>query len=136
MQIFEEVEKSIEASSLKLSAELKLCLAGNEWEIVRRVAEVPTPCDRLYVTYSIRAKNLENRSSEHAVQLMASTTEFLDNLSTNKGESCYLLTVKGNQEHQYVVAYEPSNRTLLGILKTVSQNDVSKDRWRELWGAP
>ena len=136
MRIVADVAKAIESSDLKLASELRSCLESGEWEIDSRVAKEPTACDRLFVTYSIRVKNLMNRSSNHARQLKESTNEFVENLSSNKDRSCYLLNVKGNKEHTYMVAYEPVSSMILGLLKTVAQDDVSRERWRELWSAP
>lgn len=100
------------------------------WHI--SVAEPSGPCAELAATYSLRLRHIRGKSSAHAVQLAASTEEFVANLREQGGASGMWFTVSGPAEHEFVVFCSSSGKPL-GCMRTVSQLRVSQERWSELW---
>src|SRR5437868_29128 len=57
----------------------------------------------LVQTYRIRAQHLSQMRSDHAARLLTSTLEFVENLEQSKSTSISLLSIKGSEQHYYVV---------------------------------
>ena len=87
--------------------------------------------------YAFRAKHVAKKRSAHAQQLATATLEFVEALRS-ASDNATLGTVGINPEdaeYEFLVfLLEGSFPRVLGCLKTVSQLDVSLERWAELWG--
>ena len=126
MQEILEMIKSSDLSAAKDAAsefvELELSLSDNV-----------VSCESLLNIYEMRAKHLEQYSSEHALQLKISTQELCNNLRKYIDDSCILHHLEGQLSHQYILIVLSNRNTLIGCLKIVSELNVSASEWTKLW---
>ena len=132
----QNISQALQECTLIFAPELLGKIENGGWRLSRGFAKAPTPCDRLLETYSIRIEELRNRKSKHARQLYAATNEFLKNLSKNMDKACFLNDVEGDEEFEFFIAFEPTQKKMIGVLKVVSKLKVSKNTWSELWTKP
>ncbi|MEP7706635.1 hypothetical protein [Paraglaciecola sp. 25GB23A] len=99
------------------------------------ISKDPVSCEELLYTYQQRVEHLSQFTTEHAVQLKASTDELCSNLRNHKEEQCLFHTLKGSVKHQYNLVVLKNSNILLGCLKTVSKLNVTEQEWLHLWGS-
>lgn len=127
---------ALNSSPLVLAAEVSRKIEEDGWFLSRECSKCPIQCSELFSTYKIRNDGLAKQTSEHAVQLYASTSEFLISLELNFDKSCFINTIAGSEEHDYLVFIESEEGGVLGVMKIYSQLKVSSERWLEIWKKP
>ena len=136
MSNIEDLEIALKESDLKLAEEVLAKIQSGGCGLAREFPNQLVACKKLFATYQIRNSGLAARTSAHARQLHESVNELLVNLEKHVHKSCLINEVVGEEEHRYIVFFEPEEKMVLGLLKTYSQLDVSKERWHEIWAAP
>jgi hypothetical protein len=82
--------------------------------------------------YSIRQAHLLSLPGPHAAQLAKAIGELLANIRSNPDITASWLRIHGSAEHHFLLLVSDSHQ-VLGCLRTVSQLDVSSERWEEIW---
>jgi hypothetical protein len=124
-----ELAQALEASPLRHAHSAASALRSG-WQI--EVTESPGPFAELAASYSLRLQHLRKSVSAHAVQLAASVEELLNNLRDEAQSTGTWLTVSGPAEHEFLILFSATGRPL-GCMSTVSQLQVTEERWSELW---
>jgi len=81
--------------------------------------------------YAMRLDHLRKEPGAHAAQLAESVAEFVKGLEG--AADVQFLTISSAAEHDFIVFFADSGTRAIGCLRTVSQLNVSPDRWTELW---
>ena len=86
----------------------------------------------IYDIYKKRLGHLSTKESEHATQLAKATDAFLRNLSHHINGKLSYVSTSTNNEHHYLI-FITKTENIVGVLKVISQLDVSSKRWSEIW---
>ncbi len=125
------IQELLSKSDLWLASELRQSIENNEASIVE--TDTWIKCTELLDIYEMRLEHLKSNESSHAKQLYQTTQEFCDNLKKHKNEKAMFITFDTSEEHQYSLVVLKGSNIILACLKTVSQLDVTKERWNNLW---
>ncbi len=89
--------------------------------------------EELYKTYKIRLKFMSERQGLHAQRLSKSISEFVDNLILEDPEHLKTAKVEVNPYGSYLIWFIPNTFQIIGCMHTVSQSEVSDEKFEELW---
>jgi hypothetical protein len=90
-------------------------------------------CTELDSIYTLRQEHLHSLPSNHASQLAAGIGEFLDGLRLHSQGFGRWFTICGEAEYHFLVFVLAEPERAIGCLRTISQLEVSGERWKELW---
>lgn len=90
-------------------------------------------CDHMRRIYAVRSKHLKRKKSAHGKQLSISVTEFHKNLEKHHDKNGTFISISTTEEYEYKLFVLQGSNHLIGCMKTISQLEVSPERWAEIW---
>ncbi|MCA6065535.1 hypothetical protein [Thalassolituus marinus] len=124
-------------SKLKSSS---LCEAGKAYELLASGAElvvnesvIDVASSGILETYRIRAKNISDRSGEHAQRLTHSTLEFVQALESRNPKELKTAHVVSPDLGYFLIWVDPSSNDLIGCCYLIKNNEVTERAWSQMW---